>query len=159
MEQSCKDGITEPNESTDNRNSDADNYGIVEKLLLCCPGYFFHLGDYFVYEFLHSYFTSPFNPLKRLFRLFVQRVLLAELAVLIELQTVRVILLVFVGAVVAAMALRALQRDIVAHLLFTPLTLRNYDSYIMSLIQFSTLADACQQGNLDKVKNISVPDT
>ena len=89
----------------------------------------------------------------------MQRVLLAELAVLIELQTIRVILLVFVGAVVAAMALRALQRDIVAHLLFTPLTLRNYDSYIMSLIQFSTLADACQQGNLDKVKNISVPDT
>ena len=159
MEQSCKDRITEPDQSTDNRNSDADNYRVVEKLLLRCPGYFFHLGDYFVYEFLHSYFTSPFNPLKRLFRLFVQRVLLAELAVLIELQTVRVILLVFVGAVVAAMALRALQRDIVAHLLFTPLTLRNYDSYIMSLIQFSTLADACQQGNLDKVKNISVPDT
>ena len=74
----------------------------------------------------------------------MHRVLLAELAVLIELQTIRVVLLVFVGAVVAAVALRALQRDIVAHLLFTPLTLRNYDSYIMSLIQFSTLAEACQ---------------
>ena len=74
----------------------------------------------------------------------MQRVLLAELAVLIVLQTIRVVLLVFVGAVVAAMALRALQRDIVAHLLFTPLTLRNYDPYIMSLIQFSTLAEACQ---------------
>ena len=121
MEQSCKDGITEPNESTDNRNSDADNYSIVEKLLLCCPGYFFHLGDYFVYEFLHSYFTSPFNPLKRLFRLFVQRVLLAELAVLVHLKPVRVVLFVLVGTVVAAMALRALQRDIVAHSCFHPL--------------------------------------
>ena len=121
MEQSCKDRITEPDQSTDNRNSDADNYSIVEKLLLCCPGYFFHLGDYFVYEFLHSHFTSPFNPLKRLFRLFVQRVLLAELAVLIELQTIRVVLLILVRAVVAAVALRALQRDIVAHPLLHPL--------------------------------------
>ena len=74
----------------------------------------------------------------------MHRVLLAELAVLIELQTIRVVLLILVRAVVAAVALRALQRDIVAHLLFTPLTLRNYDSYIMSLIQFSTLAEACQ---------------
>ena len=80
---------------------------------------------------------------------------LAELAVLIELQTIRVVLLVLVGTVVAAMALRALQRDIVAHLLFTPLTLRNYDSFTMSLIQFSTLVTGCQQGNLDKSKFIS----
>jgi hypothetical protein len=77
---------------------------------------------------------------------------LAELAILIELQTIRVVLLILVGAVVAAMALRALQRDIVAHLLFTPLTLRYYDSFIMSLIQFSTLGKACQQKNLDKSK-------
>jgi hypothetical protein len=120
VEQSCKDRITEPNQGTNNRNSDAYNHGVVEKLLFGCPGYFFHLGDYFVYEFLHSHFTSPFNPLKRLFRLFVQRVLLAELAVLIELQTIRVVLLVLVGTVVTAMALRALQRDIVAHPHSTP---------------------------------------
>ena len=77
---------------------------------------------------------------------------LAELAVLIELQTIRVVLLVLVGTVVTAMALRALQSDIVAHLLFTPLTLRNYDSFTMSLIQFSTLGKACQQETLDKSK-------
>jgi hypothetical protein len=77
---------------------------------------------------------------------------LAELAILIELQTIRVVLLILVGAVVAAMALRALQRDIVAHLLFTPLTLRYYDSFTMSLIQFSTLGKACQQETLDKSK-------
>ena len=51
----------------------------------------------------------------------MDRVLLAELAVLIELQTIRVVLLVLVGTVVTAMALRALQRDIVAHLLLHPL--------------------------------------
>ena len=45
---------------------------------------------------------------------------LAELAILIELQTIRVVLLILVGAVVAAMALRALQRDIVAHPHSTP---------------------------------------
>lgn len=144
MEQSCKDRIAEPNQGANNRDRDADNYSIVDNLFFCGPRNFFHLGDYFVYELLHSHFTSPFNPLKRLFRLFVQRVLLAEFAILIELQTIRVVLLVLVGAVVAAMALRALQRDIVAHLLFTPLTLRNYDHLTMSLIQFSTLMPACQ---------------
>ena len=46
---------------------------------------------------------------------------LAELAILIELQTIRVVLLILVGAVVAAMALRALQRDIVAHFFSHPL--------------------------------------
>ena len=122
MEQSCKDRITDPDQSTDNRNGNADNDGIINQLFPGRPGYFFHFGDYFVYEFLHSHFTSPFNPLKRLFRLFVQRVLLAELAVLIELQTIRVVLLVLVRAVVAVVALRALKRDIVAHFLcYTPL--------------------------------------
>jgi hypothetical protein len=48
--------------------------------------------------------------------------LLAELAILLELQTIRVVLLVLVRTVVAVMALRALERDIVAHFLcYTPL--------------------------------------
>lgn len=85
----------------------------------------------------------------------MERVLLAELAILIELQTIRVVLLVLVGAVVAAMALRALQRDIVAHLLFTPLTLHNYDLKT-SLIQFSTLAQECQYIFLDKCYFLSL---
>ena len=45
----------------------------------------------------------------------MRRVLAAELAVLAELQTIRVVLLVLVRAIVAAMALRALKRDVVAH--------------------------------------------
>ena len=51
----------------------------------------------------------------RLLRLFVRRVLAAELAVLAELKTIRVVLLVLVRAIVAAMALRALKRNVVAH--------------------------------------------
>ena len=51
----------------------------------------------------------------RLLRLFVRRVLAAELAVLAELQTIRIVLLVLVRAIVAAMALRALKRNVVAH--------------------------------------------
>ena len=47
--------------------------------------------------------------------------LLAELAVLVHLKPVRVVLFVLVGTVVAAVALRALQRDIVAHPLLHPL--------------------------------------
>ena len=51
----------------------------------------------------------------RLLRLFVRRVLAAELAVLVELETIRIILLVLVRAIVAAMALCALKRNVVAH--------------------------------------------
>jgi hypothetical protein len=46
---------------------------------------------------------------------------LAELAVLVHLETVRVVFLVLVGAVVAVMALRALKRDVVTHSYFHPL--------------------------------------
>ena len=45
----------------------------------------------------------------------MRRVLAAELAVLAELQTIRIVLLVLVRAIVAAMALRALKRNVVAH--------------------------------------------
>ena len=45
----------------------------------------------------------------------MRRVLAAELAVLAELKTIRIVLLVLVRAIVAAMALRALKRNIVAH--------------------------------------------
>ena len=51
----------------------------------------------------------------RLLRLFVRRVLAAKLAVLAELETIRIILLVLVRAIVAAMALGALKRNVVAH--------------------------------------------
>ena len=63
-----------------------------------------------------------------LLRFFVNRVLFAEFAVLIELQTIRVVLLVLVGTVVAALALRALQGNIVAHLFLHPLRFGLFDA-------------------------------
>ena len=59
--------------------------------------------------------------MKPLLRLLVNRMFLAELAVLVHLETVRVVFLVLVGAVVAVMALRALKRDVVTHSYFHPL--------------------------------------
>lgn len=41
--------------------------------------------------------------------------LLAELAILRELDAVRIVLLILVGAIVAVLALRASQRDVSAH--------------------------------------------
>lgn len=79
----------------------------------------------------------------------MHRVLLAELAVLIELQTIRVVLLILVRTVVAAVALRALQRDIVAHPYYTPYVAK-VDFFIMSLIQFSTVDRRCQHKSLTK---------
>ena len=68
---------------------------------------------------------------------------LAELAVLIELQTIRVVLLVLVGTVVTAMALRALERDVVAHV-FPPLAVEIMTVFKMSPIQSNTPNPACQ---------------
>lgn len=63
---------------------------------------------------LPSLYKSLF---KGLLCFLMSRMLLAEPAVLVEFKTIWIILFVFVGAVVAAVALRAFQRDIVAHLL------------------------------------------
>ena len=74
----------------------------------------------------------------------MNRVLLAELAILVHFKPVRVVLLVLVGAVVAAMALRALQRDIVAHPHSTPYV-SDYDlCFQTSPIYSSTPFLACQ---------------
>ena len=54
----------------------------------------------------------------------MQRVLLAEFAVLAELQPVRIILLVLVGLIITALAFRAGQRNCVAHSL-APLSKRH----------------------------------
>jgi hypothetical protein len=128
MEQSRKDCITNPDESTDDRDSYAYHARISDQFLLGGPGHFFHFGDYFVYELLHEFHILL--PLLQLLRFLVDRVLLAELAVLIELQTIRVVLLVLVGTVVAALALRALQGNIVAHLFLHPLRFGLFDVHL-----------------------------
>jgi len=124
VEQSREDGIADPDERAHDSYSYADDTGVGHEFAFGAPRYLFHFGDDFAHELLQNYFTSLL-PVLCLLRFFMKRVFLAELAILIELQTIRVVLLVLVGAVVAAMALRALQRDIVAHYLFTPLTLRS----------------------------------
>ena len=122
MEQSCEDGIAEPDQRAYDSNGNTDDDRIGNELFLVAPGYLFHLSDHFGQKLLHNTFTSSL-PDWSLLRFLMYRVLLAELAVLVELQAIRVVLLVLVGTVVAAMALRALQRDIVAHL-SPPLTSR-----------------------------------
>lgn len=122
MEYPREDSITNPDKGTDHHYRDAHSPCIRDELLLRGPGHLFHLSDDFVYELLYLHFTSPYQPCTKLLRFLVSSMLLAELAVLVELQTIRVVLLVLVGAVVAVMANRALKRDIIAHL-STPLTL------------------------------------
>jgi hypothetical protein len=120
VEQSREDGITDPDQSADNSDRNTYHAGVGHELFLGTPCYLFHLGDNFAQELLQNYFT-PSLHVPGLLRFLVNRVFLAELAILIELQTIRIVLLVLVGAVVAAMALRALQRDIVAHFFSHPL--------------------------------------
>ena len=105
-----KNRITDPDQCADDDDRDADNARIGNEFLLRGPRNLLHLCDNFPQEF--DYFS---HDRERLLRLFVRRVLAAELAVLAELQTIRIVLLVLVRAIVAAMALRALKRNVVAH--------------------------------------------
>jgi len=56
----------------------------------------------------------------------MKRMLLAELAVLVEFKSVRIVLLVFIGLVIATLALSAGQRNSVAHSLLHPLLLQKF---------------------------------
>ena len=110
LKHTCKNRVTDPDQRADDNDGDADDTRIGDELLLRGPRDLFHLCDDFPQEF--DYFSHDRG---RLLRLFVRRVLAAELAVLAELQTIRIVLLVLVRAIVAAMALRALKRNVVAH--------------------------------------------
>ena len=105
-----KNRVTDPDQCADDNDGNTDDTCIGDELLLRRPRDLLHLGDDFPQEF--DYFS---HDRERLLRLFVRRVLTAELAVLAELQTIRIVLLVLVRAIVAAMALRALKRNVVAH--------------------------------------------
>ena len=110
LEDARKNRVTDPDQCADNNNGDADDTRIGCQLASRGPRDFFHLCDNFPQEF--DYFS---HDRERLLRLFVRRVLAAELAELAELKSIRVVLLVLVRAIVAAMALRALKRNVVAH--------------------------------------------
>ena len=105
-----KNRVTDPDQCADNNDGNANNTRIGCQFTSRGPRDLLHLCDNFTQEF--DYFS---HGRERLLRLFVRRVLAAELAVLAELKTVRIVLLVLVRAIVAAMALRALKRNIVAH--------------------------------------------
>lgn len=53
----------------------------------------------------------------------MKRMLLAEFAVLIEFQPIRIVLLVLVGLIITALAFRAGQRNRIAHFFCTPFAL------------------------------------
>ena len=110
LEDTRKNRVTDPDQCADHDDGNADDTRVGDELLLRGPRDLFHLCDNFPQEF--DYFS---HDRERLLRLFVRRVLAAELAELAELKTIRVVLLVLVRAVVAAMALRALKRNVVAH--------------------------------------------
>lgn len=59
-------------------------------------------------------------PISDLFRLFMRRMLLAELAILAELQAIWIVLLVFIGLIVAILAFRAGQSNCVTHRFLHP---------------------------------------
>lgn len=122
MEQSGEERIANPYKRTYHYDSNSHDSGIGDEFLLGRPRDLLHLGNDFIHEALKV------KPLLRscflvcqLLRLLVQRMLLAELAILAELQPVRIVLLVLVGLVITALALRAGQRNRVAHPLLHPL--------------------------------------
>ena len=110
LENARKNRVTDPDQCADNNDCDANNARIGRQLALRRPRDLLHLCDNFPQEF--DYFSHDKG---RLLCFFMRRVLTAELAVLAELQTIRIVLLVLVRAIVAAMALRALKRNVVAH--------------------------------------------
>ena len=81
------------------------------------------------------------------------RVLAAELAVLVELETIRIILLVLVRAIVAAMALGALKRNVVAH----EYQLSSLVLWAITHINLSYLENAVNAKGIFLPKNIKEP--
>ena len=64
----------------------------------------------------HPCYYYPVTHKPILFGLFVQSVFFAELAIFIELDTIRIVLFVFVGLVISLFALSASQSNQVTHL-------------------------------------------
>ena len=126
VKHSCKNGITYPNQSTDYNHCKTNNTSIGSELFLCGPRNFFHFalhfsdefcrtatGLFFLFRQIYSHLQLDWNILERTIRLFgflVQSMFLAELAVLFKFKSVWIILLVFIGPVVAVFAFRAGQR-------------------------------------------------
>ena len=143
-----KNRVTDPDQCADDNDGNTDDTCIGDEFLLRRPRDLLHLCDNFPQEF--DYFS---HDRERLLRLFVRRVLTAELAVLAELQTIRIVLLVLVRAIVAAMALRALKRNVVAH----EYQLSSMNSCKMTLTNLSYLENAVNACSAFSPKSIKEP--
>ena len=130
--------VKDPDENTDDQHAGENNQRIVDHLVLAGPNDFLQLAAHFAEPagdpfasankkvFLLVGFCHVFHPfcievdLNALLRLVVDSVLLAESAVLLHLETVRVVLLVLHRVVVSLLALGTSQSDFHAHLSAPP---------------------------------------
>ena len=125
------DSIKYPDENTNDQNTHQNDDGVVDHLALRRPNNFFQLALHFtepaadplagtdenVFLFRFCHVVHPFCNAHgiALLRLVMNRVFLAESAILLHLKTVRVILLVLHGVVVSLLALAASECDFHAH--------------------------------------------
>ena len=121
--------IEDPNANADDQRAHQNDDGVVDHLALCRPYDFFQLAlhftepaadalagagkEVFLFRFCHD--VHPFCLSDVLLRLAVQGLLLAESAILLHFETVRVVLLVLHGVVVSLLALIASERDLNSH--------------------------------------------
>ena len=119
-DQSLSDEVEHPDENTNHNDTGNDDQSVLSYLLGGRPDNLLQLalelaevsGNTLEQIFLFNFSHCPFS----LLGLVVNRVLLAESAVLLHFETVRVILLVFHGIVVSLLALRTSQSDFNAHI-------------------------------------------
>ena len=125
------DSIKYPDKNADDQNTDQNDDGVVDHLALRRPNNLLQLALHFaepaadslggtdenVFLFRFCHVVHPFcNAFGiALLRLVMNRVLLAESAILLHLKTVRVILLVLHGVVVSLLAFAASECDFHAH--------------------------------------------
>ena len=117
--------VKDPDARADEQGAQQHGTGVLDHGLLIGPGDFFQFAFYFAEPltaasflldfFCHNVYT-PFLIIRdRLLSLGMERVLLAEGAVLVEFQLVRSVLLVLHRIVVSLLALIASQSDFYAH--------------------------------------------
>ena len=120
--------IENPNANADDQRAHQNDDGVVDHLALCRPYDFFQLAFHFaepaadalagagkeVFLFCFCHDVHPFC-VYTLLRLTVQGLLLAESAILLQFDTVGVVLLVLHGVVVSLLAFVASERDFNSH--------------------------------------------
>ena len=125
------DSIKDPNANTDDQNARQNNERVIDHLAPGRPYDLFQLAlhftepaadafacagkEVFLFCFCHDFHPFCNAVFTALLRLAVNRVLLAESAILLHLETVGIVLLVFHGVVVSLLAFVASECDLYAH--------------------------------------------